>query len=202
MQIVLATSNLHKILELKAILKPILKKVDILSLKDFPEYRSIDETGTTFEENAEKKALDCAKALKILVLADDSGLVVPALNGDPGIKSRRYAGEEASDKENRSKLIDNLKDLKEHERKGYYECALCLANENGIIKTTRGLCEGELILEPRGRAGFGYDSMFIKNDYSKTLAELDAETKNRISHRRRALDKLILTIEAELSAHI
>ena len=199
MQLVLATSNLHKILELKAILKPLLKKVDILSLKDFPEYRSPEETGTTFEENAELKAVQSAKALKMLVLADDSGLVVPALGGDPGVKSRRYAGEEATDKENREKLIENLKDLPDNERCGYHTCALCLANEDGIIKATIGHCEGDLILEPRGGGGFGYDSMFIKYDYSKTYAEIDQDTKNRISHRRKALDKMILTLEAQLS---
>lgn len=199
MQLILATSNLHKILELKAILKPLLKKVDILSLKDFPEYRSPDEMGQTFIENAEMKALECAKTFKTFVLADDSGLVVPALGGDPGVRSRRYAGEEATDKENREKLIDNIKDLPESERCGYYACALCLANENGVIKSVEGHCEGELILEPRGRGGFGYDPMFIKYDYNKTIAELDDDTKNRISHRRKALDKLMLTLEAELS---
>ena len=199
MQLILATNNLHKILEFKAILKPMLKGVDILSLKDFPEYRNPEETGNTFKENAALKAVVAAKTLKTLVLADDSGLVVPALRGDPGIKSRRYSGEEATDKENREKLIENLKDLPEHERCGYEACALCLADENGIIKTTEGFLEGTLILEPRGRGGFGYDSMFIKYDYSKTMAEVDQDTKNRISHRRKAIDKMILTLEARLS---
>lgn len=199
MQLILATNNLHKILEFKAILKPMLKGVDILSLKDFPEYRAPEETGTTFKENAELKAVEAAKALKTFVLADDSGLVVPALGGDPGVRSARYSGEEASDKENREKLIENLKDLPDHERCGYEVCSLCLADENGIIKTTEGFLEGELILEPRGRGGFGYDSMFIKYDYSKTMAEVDQDTKNRISHRRKAIDKMILTLEAKLS---
>ncbi len=197
MQLVLATNNLHKILELKAILKPLLKKVDILSLRDFPEYLSPTETGSTFLENAEMKALHCAKALHCLSLADDSGLVVPALGGAPGVRSRRYAGEEASDKENRDLLIENLKALPERERCGYYECALSLADAEGIIKSSSGLCEGELILEPRGNGGFGYDPLFIKNDYNKTMAELADDTKNRISHRRRALDKLLITIEAQ-----
>ena len=199
MQLILATNNLHKILELKAILKPLFSKIDVLSLKDFPEYCPPEETGSTFAENAELKAQDCAKALKCLTLADDSGLVIPALGGEPGVKSRRYAGEEASDKENREKLIENLKDLPAHKRAGYYECALCLANESGIIKTVSGLCEGEITLEPRGSGGFGYDPIFVKYDYNKTMAELSEDTKNRISHRRRALDKLLLTLEAELS---
>ncbi len=202
MQLVLATNNLHKILELKAILKPLLKKVDILSLRDFPEYHPPEETGTTFLENAEIKTLHCARALNCLALADDSGLVVPALGGAPGVRSRRYAGNDASDKENRDLLIENLKPLPERERSGYYECALSLANPGGIIKSSSGLCEGVLILEARGNGGFGYDPLFIKYDYSKTMAELGDDTKNRISHRRRALDKLLLTIEAELSAVI
>lgn len=202
MQLILATNNLHKILELKAILKPLLKKVDLLSLRDFPEYRPSEETGSTFLENAETKALNCAKALKSFVLADDSGLIIPALGGEPGIYSRRYAGEEASDKENREKLIEKLKTLPDHERTGYYECALCFANEEGVIKSSIGHSEGRLILEPKGGGGFGYDSIFLKYDYNKTIAELNEDTKNRISHRRKALDKLLLTIEAELSVTI
>lgn len=199
MQLILATNNLHKILEFKAILRPLLKGIDLLSLRDFPEYRACEETGNSFQENAETKAINCATALKSYVLADDSGLVVPALGGNPGVRSARYAGEEATDKENRLKLIEELKTLPEHERCGYFECAITLANENGIIKSVTGLCEGELILEPRGGGGFGYDPLFIKYDYSKTMAELNEDTKNRISHRRRALDKILLTLEAELS---
>lgn len=199
MKLILATSNLHKILELKAILKPYLKGVDLLSLRDFPEYQVPEETGKTFVENAEVKAFHAAKTLGQLVIADDSGLVIPSLDGEPGVYSRRYAGEEATDKENREKLIANLQEKSEDERSGYYECALCFASPDKIVKTTTGHCEGTITLEPRGRGGFGYDSIFIKYDYNKTLAELDEDTKNRISHRRKAVDKMLLTLEAELS---
>lgn len=199
MQLLLATSNLHKILELKSMLKPQLKEVDILSLRDFPDYVAPPEDGFTFTENAEKKARHAAATLGIHALADDSGLVVPALDGEPGIRSRRYAGEDATDKENREKLIEKLKELSEEQRIGYFECVLAFASPDQIVKTARGLCEGRLLMEVRGRNGFGYDPLFIKHDYNKTMAELEADVKNRISHRRKALDRLIITLEAKLS---
>jgi len=195
MEIVIATTNLHKIMELRTMLKPLVQ-VDILSLRDFPSYVPPEETGSTFEENAKIKALNAAKVLGKIVLADDSGLVVPALHGEPGVISARYAGENASDAENRSKLVDKLKKLKESERTGYFECVLALAKPDGIVKTCSGTCEGILLLEERGRNGFGYDSLFVKYDYGKTFAELDEATKNRISHRRKALDKLSNALQA------
>lgn len=195
MQLVLATTNLHKILELKSILKRHFPDIDIFSLRDFPDYRQVEETGSTFSQNAEAKALAAAKSLKCHVIADDSGLVVPALGGEPGVRSRRYAKEDATEKENREKLIEKLKHLPEETRSGYFECALSFASPEKVIKTTLGKCEGSLILEPRGNLGFGYDSMFIKYDYNKTMGELDAAIKNRISHRRKALDKLLVALE-------
>lgn len=198
MKLLLATSNLHKIIELKAMLKPRLKEVDIFSLRDFPDYVAPPEDGDTFAQNAEKKALHAATTLGMYALADDSGLVVPALNGEPGVYSRRYAGEEATDKKNCDKLINKLSEIPEEERTGYFECALSFASPEGDVKTARGLCEGRILLETRGRNGFGYDPLFIKHDYNKTMAELEAETKNRISHRRKALDKLIALLEVSL----
>jgi XTP/dITP diphosphohydrolase len=189
MELVLATNNLHKILEFKMMLKDI-KGLEILSLKDFPDYVAPEETGATFEENAKLKALNAAKALHKRVLADDSGLVVPALGGEPGVFSNRYAGPDATDKDNRAKLLIKLQDLPDHKRVAYFQCCLVLANPDGIEKTVNGFCEGTLQLKEKGRNGFGYDSLFTKYDYNKTLAELDADTKNRISHRRKAIDKL------------
>ena len=202
MQLVLATNNLHKILELKTMLKPLLKGIDLFSLRDFPDYLPPEEVGETFIENAELKATHTAKALNMFAIADDSGLVVPALGGEPGLRSARYAGEDATDKENRNKLIEKLSTLSDESRTGYFECALTLASPEKVIKTVQGFCEGTLIIEPRGRSGFGYDSIFVKYDYNKTMAELDEDTKNRISHRRRALDKLQITLEVELSLTI
>jgi len=197
MEIVIASKNLHKIREIRSILKP-QYPFDYLSLLDFPDYIPPEETGSTFEENAFIKATHAASALKRWVIADDSGLVVPALKDAPGVKSARYAGEKATDKENREKLIKTLDGLEESKRIGYYACAIALASPEGVQKQVMGYCEGSLILTPRGSQGFGYDPIFLKYDYNKTFAEMDEETKNKISHRRKALDKLAPTLEALL----
>ena len=169
--------------------------VDIFTLLDFPEYQPAEEIGMTFEENATLKALHAAKTLGKPVIADDSGLVVPALSGEPGIYSSRYAGQHASDKDNRVKLKEKLKPLRADERAGYFECSMALADPTGIIRCVRGTCEGFLVLEERGSQGFGYDPLFVKWDYGKTFAELEPEVKNRISHRRKAFDKLLPALE-------
>ena len=190
-QLVIATTNLHKIREIRSILK-LKKNLDILTLHDFPEYIPPKETGKTFEENAFLKASHAALTLKKWSLADDSGLVIPALNNEPGIYSASYAGEKASAKDNRLKLLKNLEKINENDRIGFFVCALALASpEGGVKKQVKGICEGTITMGSRGGGGFGYDSLFLKNDYNKTFAELDEETKNRISHRRKALDKLL-----------
>lgn len=170
--------------------------LDLFSLRDFPSYTPPKETGATFEENAKIKALHAAKELGMNVLADDSGLVVPALGGEPGILSARYAKEGASDAENREKLLLKLKALTEEKRVGYFECWLALATPQGLKKVAFGLCEGELLCEPRGSYGFGYDSLFLKHDYRKTFAEVDDDTKHRISHRRKAFDKILPSLHS------
>lgn len=195
MKLVIASRNLHKIREFRFMLKDF-KGFDIFSLRDFPDYLPPEESGCSFEENAKIKALDAAQKLKHFVLADDSGLVVPALNGEPGIFSARYAGKNASDTENREKLITKLKSLSEEKRTGYYECCIALASESGLKKIACALCEGQLLETPRGSHGFGYDSIFIKYDYSKTFAEIEDDTKNRISHRRKAFDKLVTSLHS------
>ncbi len=194
MEIVIASQNLHKIREIRAILKPE-HPFDYLSLLDFPEYQPPEESGETFENNAFIKATHAANTLKRWVIAEDSGLVVPALENQPGVRSSRYAGDTASDKENRVKLINALDHIPENERVGYYFCALAFASPDGIQMQVKGSCEGSLLLKPRGSQGFGYDPLFLKYDYNKTFAEIDEETKNRISHRRKALDKLTPALE-------
>ena len=193
MEIVIASQNLHKVREIRAILKPAYP-FDYLSLLDFPEYQPPEESGKTFEENAFIKATHAANTLKLWVIAEDSGLVVPALEDQPGVHSARYAGDTASDKENRIKLVNALDPIPENERIGYYFCALALASPDGIQMQVTGSCEGSLLLKPRGSQGFGYDPLFLKYDYNKTFAEMDEETKNRISHRRKALDKLAFAL--------
>ena len=194
MEIVIASNNLHKIREFRDMLKP-LKHIDFFSLLNFPQYVLPKEDGKTFQENAALKALHAAKSLNKWVIADDSGLVVPALRGAPGIFSRRYAGDDATDAENRQKLLADMKTLKDVDRNAYFECCLALVSPEGKIKTATGVCEGRIICEEKGRNGFGYDPLFVKTDYDKTFAEIDEGTKNRISHRRKALEKLLGTLE-------
>lgn len=199
LELVIASTNIHKVREFKSLLKP-LGRFDLLSLADFPEYTPPEETGKTFEENATLKALHAAKTLNRWVLADDSGLVVPALNGAPGVLSARYAGNDATDLENRKKLLEEISHLMEEDRQAFFECALALASPDGLKKCAKGTCEGVLLTKDKGGGGFGYDPIFVKHGYSKTFAELGESVKNRISHRRKAFDKLLLSFESLLSA--
>ena len=197
MELLLATTNLHKVREIREILRDI-PHLEILSLNNFPEYVAPEETGKTFEENAILKAQYAAKVTGHLTLADDSGLVVPALNGEPGVYSARYAGPKATDKDNRKKLLAAMASLTDLQRSAYFECAMAIADPDGIIKCERGICEGTILGEERGGNGFGYDPLFLKRDYQKTFGELDEATKNRVSHRRKALDRIKIALEAHL----
>lgn len=199
MELVIGSHNIHKIREFKSMLKK-LGGFDLFSLLDFPDYTPLPETGSSFEENAASKATHAAKAIGKLVLADDSGLVVPALQGRPGIFSQRFAGIKASDKENRKKLLQEMSSLQESMRYAYFECSVALATPEGILKVTKGTVEGTILSAEKGSQGFGYDSLFLKHEYGKTFAELDEETKNRVSHRRKALDKLLPVLENLLAA--
>lgn len=193
-RLVIASRNIHKIREFRQMFKGFLD-LEILSLVDFPSYVAPEETGETFEENAQIKARHAAETLQALVLADDSGLVVPTLNNAPGVYSARYAGEEATDKENRKKLLKALKGRDDFDRTAYFECCLVLASPERFLHQTTGRCEGRIIDEERGNNGFGYDPLFIKNDYDKTFAELDDVTKNKVSHRRKAMEKMMIYLE-------
>ena len=195
MELVIASTNLHKIREFREMLK-FLKGIELLSLLDFPDYEAPEETEPSFFGNAALKARKASSTLKKWALADDSGLVVPRLQGAPGVYSARYAGENATDSDNRKKLLDAMKHMTDIDRSAYFECCLVLCSPEGQEKSVTGTCEGYLITEERGRNGFGYDSLFIKNGYDKTFAELKEDIKNRISHRYKALEKLSLVIES------
>jgi len=195
MDLIIATQNGHKIREIRALLKP-LTQFDVYSLADFPDYVPPSETGETFEENARYKAKDAAKKLNKWAIADDSGLVVPALVGAPGVYSARYAGEGATDKDNRKKLLQEVSELDEDRRDAYFECCIVLASPEGVQKVTRGICEGTIITEERGGNGFGYDPLFIKHDYNQTFAELGETVKNQVSHRAKALEKMLIALES------
>ena len=194
MKLIIASDNLHKIREYRQMFENI-AGLELLSLIDFPKYTAPEETGKTFEENAIIKATHAADTLKAWVISDDSGLVVPALNGDPGVFSARYAGLDRSDIKNRKKLLQAMEGLSDIERAAYFECCIILASPNGIKKSVTGHCEGTITTKERGRNGFGYDSVFIKHDYDKTFAELPENTKNKVSHRAKAFEKITPAIE-------
>lgn len=197
MELVIASTNLHKIRELREMFKSVKGiNIDVLSLHNFPAYKPLAEDGTSLQEICKVKAEHAAKTLNKWVLADDSALFVPSINNAPGIHSKRYAGDDATDTENRQKLLKAMSGMTEEKRQAYFECCLAIAGPNGLKKCVTGTCEGFLLTEERGRGGFGYDSLFVKHEYDKSFGELEESTKNRISHRRKAFEKLIPTFES------
>jgi len=195
MKIVIATANAHKAAEIRAMLEG--ADVELLDLGDFPSITLPAETGSTFAENACAKARYVARSLSMPALADDSGLVVDALGGRPGIYSSRYAGPGATDAENVSKLLGELKGVEEEKRTARFFCAAALALAGGETVVFEGALEGRIAARARGDRGFGYDPVFIIPDLGRTAAELDAREKNRISHRARALAGLRRWLEAQ-----
>jgi XTP/dITP diphosphohydrolase len=162
--------------------------LSLISLKDFPGVTKIEETGTTFEENAILKAAGYALQTGVLTLADDSGLEVEALGGQPGVKSARYAGEDASDAQRVMKLLAELKGIHQTSHRARFISAIAIANEKGIVVNVGiGTCDGRIASEPRGTSGFGYDPIFVPEGYDLSFAELEPALKNRISHRAHAL---------------
>jgi XTP/dITP diphosphohydrolase len=184
--IVLATSNKNKIREFQSILKDF--PVEIRSVSEFGPIPTPVEDGETFDENAYKKAFHTAKVLGLPAIADDSGLVVYALDGEPGVYSARYAGEKATDDENTNKLLKKMKGIKD--RRASFKCVLSIAVPSGPALTYEGQCDGVIIEEKRGNQGFGYDPVFFVERFGKTFAELSLEEKNSMSHRGKALDEL------------
>ncbi len=186
-RLVIATRNEKKLRELVRYLKPLGIKVS--SLKDIEVAPRVIEDGATFKENAEKKALTISKFTGGLVLADDSGLVVDALGGLPGVRSARFAGDNARDHENNIKLLNHLRNLPAAKRRARFACAAAIADKGKIIKTIEETCRGRIGFEVRGRYGFGYDPLFVIPKYGKTFGELGARVKDRMSHRSKALAK-------------
>jgi XTP/dITP diphosphohydrolase len=185
-RLLVATKNAHKTVEIAAILG---KDWEVVDLTGYPEAPSPEETGETFAENAAIKAVAASLLFEGLVLSDDSGLEVDALGGAPGVYSARYAGAEASDADNREKL---LRELAPHRRDGgpcaaRFRCVMAIAERGKTLGTFDGAVEGEVIDNERGAGGFGYDALFIPAGSRQTFAELPAEVKNRHSHRARAL---------------
>jgi len=188
-RLIIATRNPHKVEELAAMLSESWEVRGVTALPDAPE---VEETGATFEANAALKAVAIAKITHDWVLADDSGLEVDALDGAPGVYSARYAGEHATDADNRAKLLAELEQIgaRGKERTARFRCALVLAREGQVVSTVDGRVEGVIINQEKGTGGFGYDPLFVPEGFCETFAQLPPETKHRISHRGRALQEL------------
>ncbi|MBB6445640.1 XTP/dITP diphosphatase [Bacillus benzoevorans] len=188
MKVIIATKNPGKAREFVKMFEPY--NVEVKTLLDFPEFAEIEETGKTFEENAILKAETVCKQLGEMAIADDSGIMVDALEGRPGIFSARYAGENKDDEANNDKLLGELKDVPEVKRTARYYCALAFAVPGKRTIIVNGTCEGVMISDRRGINGFGYDPLFYLPERGKTMAEITPQEKNEISHRAKALRKL------------
>ncbi|HQL97084.1 MAG TPA: XTP/dITP diphosphatase [Smithella sp.] len=188
MKIVFASGNLGKVREIREMLSCI--KIELVSLKDYPDIPEIVEDGKTFLENALKKARTVSERTAQAVLADDSGLQVDALGGEPGIYSARYAGEGASDDDNINLLLEKLKEVPPEKRTASFCCVLVLYNTDGTYESFESRWPGRIIDDRRGDNGFGYDPVFYVPELNKTAAELPPEIKNRISHRGQSFLKL------------
>ena len=184
--LLIATSNAGKLRELRSLLVDL--PLELLSLSDFPNIESVEETGATFAENASLKAAGYARQARVLTLADDSGLVVDALQGRPGVHSARYLDPGATYHKRIASLLAELESFADPDRTARFVCAMTLASGNGaVVFATEKSCEGYIDKAPRGTGGFGYDPIFIPDGFHQTFAELSSETKNRISHRGLAL---------------
>lgn len=199
--IVLATRNKGKVAEFQEMLKD--RPVDIRCLADFGPIPEVEEDGETFDDNAYKKALFTAKALGLPAISDDSGLVVEALDGAPGVRSARYAGPTASDQENIDKLLRDMAGV--GNRKAAFHCVVSIAVPSGPALTYEGTCDGLITEAPQGEGGFGYDPVFFCPALGKTFAEAAMEEKNRVSHRGKVLaeigqecDKILIWLAARL----
>ena len=185
-RIVFATGNAHKMIEIRQILEDL--GMPVISMKEVGVDPEIIEDGTTFEENALIKAREVAKLLpNDIVLADDSGLEVDALNGEPGVYSARYMGEDTSYRIKNQSLVDRLEGVPVEKRTARFVCVIAAAFPDGTVCTTKGTIEGKIGYEERGENGFGYDPIFYLPDMSRTTAELSPEEKNAVSHRGKAL---------------
>ena len=185
-QIFLATSNEGKIKEFRNLVEGL--NIEVKSILDNIEIPEVDETEETFEGNSQKKALEISQFLNMIVISDDSGLCVDALNGRPGVYSARYSGEDGNSERNIDKVLGELADIHEDDkRSAKFVSVVSIAYPNGKIKSYRGEVEGRILNERDGKNGFGYDSLFIVDGYNKTFAEIPSSVKNAISHRANAL---------------
>lgn len=196
-EMVVATRNRGKLQEIRALLDGVVERV--LCLDDFPGIPTVVEDGATFAENAVKKAREVVLAVGKPVMADDSGLVVEALGGRPGVFSARFAGERATDGENNEKLLQEMAGIPDDRRRAAFHCVIAICFPDGACHTFDGEVDGVILRAPRGDEGFGYDPLFFFPEFGQTFAELPFALKNSLSHRGKALDKLkefLLTSQA------
>ena len=197
MRIIFATGNAGKMREVKAILADL--NMEVISMKEAGVTAEAEENGTTFAENAIIKAKDIAERVPdAIVMADDSGLVVDALNGEPGIFSARYLGEDTSYRIKNANIIERLEGVPVEERTARFACAIAAVLPGGTVLTTEGTIEGYIGYEERGEGGFGYDPIFMVPELNCSTAELSAEAKKAISHRGKALEAMKLKLQDEL----
>ncbi len=187
MRLLVATRNRDKLREIRALLADL--EFDILSANDVPGVPEIVEDQPTVRDNAIKKAVETARATKLLTLADDTGLEVDALGGAPGVRSARFAGDGASYAENNKKLLTDMQSVAAEKRAGRFRCVVAIADENGVVEVVEGICNGAILTEEKGGNGFGYDPLFVPDGQLKCFGELTEDVKNRISHRAKALQK-------------
>lgn len=188
LRLVIASYNQKKLKELKELLRDM--SIELLSLGNFPNVKEVDEDGATFRENAEKKALGYANQTGCLTLAEDSGLSVDYLNGEPGVYSARFSGPAKDDLENCQKVLQLMENVPDNKRGASFQSAASLAIPGKILYTVQEKVEGRIANEMRGDGGFGYDPLFFYPKFGKTLAEVSAEMKHSVSHRGKALQKI------------
>ena len=196
MELVIASLNSHKILELREIFKTLLPSLELRSLFDFPTYKPLKETACSFVENAKAKAIQAASTLQVTCIADDFGLVIPSLGGEARTFQKRYETLSQSAVVQAKELLKEMQRLKDFERSAYLECSIAIAIPKGHVKHASARCEGLIAENERGKISFEFDTIFIKHDYSKTLAELPTAVRSRISYRRKACEKLVREIES------
>lgn len=189
MKLLVATGNPGKLREIQHLLAD--TEIEIVGLDQFENVPEVVEDGDTFTANARKKAIEMARFSGLLTLADDSGLVVEALDGDPGVFSARYAGEQGDDLANNAKLLKEMEDVPDEKRQSAFCCVMALSQPDGQCQTFEGRIAGIIMRAERGQGGFGYDPLFMVPEYGKTTAELPIDIKNRISHRGTALRQVI-----------
>jgi XTP/dITP diphosphohydrolase len=189
MKIILATQNQGKVRELRNLIAN--EEIEVISLRDIPNWEDVEENGETFAENAAIKARAAVQRTGLITLADDSGLEVDALKGAPGVFSARFAGEPKDDERNNDKLLALLEMTSDEKRTARFRCALVIATPNGEEYLTEGTVEGKILRQRRGTDGFGYDPLFLVPELGRTLAEITLTEKNNLSHRAQAFNKAI-----------